>query len=486
MLESKDSTMKLFGKTIPAPEISAGAPALSSGDAVGDSVVQNHGSSSVNGDGEEHEIEQDIMGEETTESEKEDEVTNLDTVSRPGEVSINPSTKKEDLTLKTSKKTEQEQGENSQDKTLRKPDKILPCPRCNSMDTKFCYYNNYNVNQPRHFCKNCQRYWTAGGVMRNVPVGAGRRKNKNFASQYRQITVPEAALLSSQPDLPNGVSHPSLNCNATLLAFGSDTPLCESMTSVLSLAEKAVNNSTTNGFNGSEELEIPFAYVAGEKVNDDSNKSSDMSTKPMEGETTNRSQEQVRENCHPFPPHAPYFPGAPWPFPWNPALWNSPVPSPPTFFPQGFTMPLYPAAAYWGLTIPGAWSIPWLAQPSLPNSTVSNSGPNSPTLGKHSREESMLQSNEVVAEEERSKGNNKEKCLWVPKTLRIDDLGEAAKSSIWTTLGIKNNKADLFPGGGLCKSQGGEKNRVAQDSPVLHANPAALSRSINFQETSIL
>lgn len=58
MLESKDSTMKLFGKTIPAPEISAGAPALSSGDADAVGVVQNHGSSSVNGDGEEHEIQQ--------------------------------------------------------------------------------------------------------------------------------------------------------------------------------------------------------------------------------------------------------------------------------------------------------------------------------------------------------------------------------------------------------------------------------------------
>ncbi|BAF26477.2 Os10g0406300 [Oryza sativa Japonica Group] len=56
---------------------------------------------------------------------------------------------------------------------LKKPDKILPCPRCSSMDTKFCYFNNYNVNQPRHFCKHCQRYWTAGGAMRNVPVGAG-------------------------------------------------------------------------------------------------------------------------------------------------------------------------------------------------------------------------------------------------------------------------------------------------------------------------
>ncbi|CDO96792.1 unnamed protein product [Coffea canephora] len=60
----------------------------------------------------------------------------------------------------------------------KRPDKIIPCPRCKSMETKFCYFNNYNVNQPRHFCKNCQRYWTAGGALRNVPVGAGRRKSK--------------------------------------------------------------------------------------------------------------------------------------------------------------------------------------------------------------------------------------------------------------------------------------------------------------------
>ncbi|KAJ6333412.1 hypothetical protein OIU77_009309 [Salix suchowensis] len=60
----------------------------------------------------------------------------------------------------------------------KRPEKIIQCPRCKSMETKFCYFNNYNVNQPRHFCKGCQRYWTAGGALRNVPVGAGRRKTK--------------------------------------------------------------------------------------------------------------------------------------------------------------------------------------------------------------------------------------------------------------------------------------------------------------------
>jgi hypothetical protein len=76
-----------------------------------------------------------------------------------------------------------EQNDMSQDKSPNKPDIIVPCPRCKSMDTKFCYYNNYNVKQPRHFCKNCQRYWTAGGTTRSMLIGAGRRKNKiSFSS----------------------------------------------------------------------------------------------------------------------------------------------------------------------------------------------------------------------------------------------------------------------------------------------------------------
>ncbi|XP_031480217.1 dof zinc finger protein DOF5.4-like [Nymphaea colorata] len=54
----------------------------------------------------------------------------------------------------------------------------LKCPRCDSLNTKFCYYNNYNLSQPRHFCKSCRRYWTKGGVLRNVPVGGGCRKTK--------------------------------------------------------------------------------------------------------------------------------------------------------------------------------------------------------------------------------------------------------------------------------------------------------------------
>ncbi|RCV27426.1 hypothetical protein SETIT_5G324400v2 [Setaria italica] len=66
----------------------------------------------------------------------------------------------------------------------------LPCPRCRSRNTKFCYFNNYNVNQPRHFCKDCHRYWTAGGALRNVPVGAGRRKNRPLGPVVAAGAVP--------------------------------------------------------------------------------------------------------------------------------------------------------------------------------------------------------------------------------------------------------------------------------------------------------
>lgn len=62
------------------------------------------------------------------------------------------------------------------------PEQALKCPRCDSTNTKFCYYNNYSLSQPRYFCKSCRRYWTKGGTLRNVPVGGGCRKNKRSSS----------------------------------------------------------------------------------------------------------------------------------------------------------------------------------------------------------------------------------------------------------------------------------------------------------------
>ncbi|XP_020157736.1 uncharacterized protein [Aegilops tauschii subsp. strangulata] len=53
------------------------------------------------------------------------------------------------------------------------PESGLNCPRCDSTNTKFCYFNNYSLTQPRHFCRACRRYWTRGGALHNVPVGGG-------------------------------------------------------------------------------------------------------------------------------------------------------------------------------------------------------------------------------------------------------------------------------------------------------------------------
>ncbi|RRT83899.1 hypothetical protein B296_00015932 [Ensete ventricosum] len=70
-----------------------------------------------------------------------------------------------------------------QERRLRPhPERALKCPRCASTNTKFCYYNNYSLSQPRYFCKGCRRYWTLGGSLRNVPVGGGCRKNKRSSS----------------------------------------------------------------------------------------------------------------------------------------------------------------------------------------------------------------------------------------------------------------------------------------------------------------
>ena len=59
-----------------------------------------------------------------------------------------------------------------------------PCARCNSNETRFCYYNNGLLSQPRHYCRACQRYWTEGGTQRNLPKGSGRRKDRGAPNAH--------------------------------------------------------------------------------------------------------------------------------------------------------------------------------------------------------------------------------------------------------------------------------------------------------------
>ena len=389
-----------------------------------------------------------------------------------------PSAEREISLLKSSTNGEQSETSVSQEKTPKKPDKILPCPRCNSMDTKFCYYNNYNVNQPRHFCKNCQRYWTAGGTMRNVPVGAGRRKNKNSsASHYRHIMVPEA-LQAANLNAPNGLHNAVLGNGAAVLAFGPDSPLCESMSSVLNIADKAPNG-VLNGFHAPEASTF-VSYGREDDGNDHSIGVSAATSTSSEKRGHAGLHEPTDKRVEGFPPQLTYLPSSPWPYPWNSAV------PPPAFCPPGYhPVSVYPTPSYWGCMGP-SWNVPCISSQSSVNNSLSapSSGPNSP-LGKHSRDGNIITPANSQKEKPDMEHNNSESNVLIPKTLRIDDPSEAAKSSIWSTLGIKNEKANSLNGGGLFKafpSKGNDKNHVVEASPVLHANPAALSRSLTFHE----
>ncbi|KAM1040315.1 hypothetical protein ACFX13_030261 [Malus domestica] len=114
------------------------------------------------------------------------------------------------LDMLVGSKSQQQQ----QDRKPRpQPEQALKCPRCDSTNTKFCYYNNYSLSQPRYFCKSCRRYWTKGGTLRNVPVGGGCRKNKRSSSAAKRA--------QEQPLTPNSNPLPGLgyDSNDLTLAF---------------------------------------------------------------------------------------------------------------------------------------------------------------------------------------------------------------------------------------------------------------------------
>lgn len=373
MMDTKDPVIRLFGKKIVVPA-EGEIRALTSEDSAesGVSTAHEDGTDQFRSTSSENCLEDSASEERETEKDS--------TAKKPNEP-------KEEDKPPTSIKEEATDTNKSQENTLKKPDKILPCPRCNSMETKFCYYNNYNVNQPRHFCKSCQRYWTAGGTMRNVPVGAGRRKNKNSTSHYRHITI-------SEP----------LDEASKVITFGEE--------------EKLFSRSNQNGF-----------CKVGVNGGDFSSGSSVSSMDSGEKGGNNGFACQI-----------------PWPY----SCYSSAVL--PAVFP-GLPLSFYPSA-YWNYGSPVTSTIT-----PFPDEK-SNEKSNSSTLGKHLREDS-------------------ESKVWVPKSLRIDDMGEAAKSSMWKTLGIKNDSIGFK----AFKSKGGcEKTKLDSTSLLLQANPAAMCRSINFRE----
>ncbi|KAL2239796.1 UNVERIFIED_CONTAM: Dof zinc finger protein DOF2.1 [Sesamum indicum] len=111
-----------------------------------------------------------------------------------------------------------------QEKKPRPAEQALKCPRCDSTNTKFCYYNNYSLSQPRYFCKSCRRYWTKGGTLRNVPVGGGCRKNnKRSSSSSSSSTSSSSSSKRNHDHQPMPLTIPSPNVPPPFAPFSYDS-----------------------------------------------------------------------------------------------------------------------------------------------------------------------------------------------------------------------------------------------------------------------
>lgn len=445
------------------------------------------------------------------------------------------------------------------DKRLRKPDKPRPCPRCESMDTKFCYFNNYNVNQPRHFCRKCQRYWTAGGSLRNMPVGAGRRKSKHAASHQKHVIMPDMAAVRidggdvahgritgnhskvgpSQPQchlLPlevgsfTAMDSPS---SGIMLSFGHQSPLCESTAATSLSMQRGATIEHQGSLNGQSALpaygdmtvdsENGWSVDCKKRIITPSNRCHETSSAPAKFHSTDTSAagssvaaiqwSQKNDHVHStvselankanteadahalqetgVGSYACSGPGhhfnlamknpsavaavslpAPNCWPWNGApggMWGSfPWPCmPPTMCPTMWGSPPFNWTS--------AWSMPW--GPAAAAGAVvaaAAAATASSTARKHRLESSQV-------------GSGAEGCLWVPKTLRINDPDEAARSSIWTTLGLGDGPGSLAMGRVVtkafrCKSE--TKDGDESTTQSRHSNPAAMSRSMAFNENN--
>ncbi|XP_045823631.1 dof zinc finger protein DOF1.4-like isoform X1 [Trifolium pratense] len=93
----------------------------------------------------------------------------------------------------------------------------LNCPRCDSTNTKFCYYNNYNKSQPRHFCRACKRHWTKGGTLRNVPVGGGRKNKRSKKSNTPVTSSTTTATTTCTTSIVANNMNGGLNLNSNLM-----------------------------------------------------------------------------------------------------------------------------------------------------------------------------------------------------------------------------------------------------------------------------
>lgn len=474
-------------------------------------------------------------------------------------------------------------GENSQgllaashEKVPMKPEKLIPCPRCHSLDTKFCYFNNYNTKQPRHFCRKCQRYWTAGGTLRNVPVGAGRRKHKHSTSHQKHLLGSDTMLVGT--NAANFAHHPrcsvsfsssggselcspskptlnvlpaethcaalgrvSPSSNNTMLNFGQESSLCKcTAATALSMQEcGAVQNNEVISVNVSVSGDRKIAAASGKRLSEvvqgvscntasssvsgcydavpakllkkavqssscatiNSPADSLVEAVPTGGEVQGgRLSEAGYANCgagwhqpgSDVMPNSSFNPATAYTVEGKAGVNDSPLrPQPTNMLPScngapgsfwtGFPWP-FMNAAMWGP--PSGWVGPWtlpFCSPAAAVAATAAAAAAAATLLPFSASANTLE------KPQQSNGSQPEKCLWVPKTLRINDPLDAARSSIWTTLGlgdgplshpVNGSSAKLFQ----IRSEFKDYNETTNSQQ--HMNPAALSRSAAFHENS--
>ncbi|KAE8704988.1 Dof zinc finger protein DOF5.3 [Hibiscus syriacus] len=146
----------------------------------------------------------------------------------------------------------------------------LRCPRCDSSNTKFCYYNNYNLTQPRHFCKTCRRYWTKGGALRNVPIGGGCRKNKSGAGIVSTSSLGKSASFSEMKTVVSEVSrsgfdHDQLQSTTPVL-WTTTSPQNSHLLSLLRTTQNPSPNTLSNPVGIKEELSLLGSQVMNEQT----------------------------------------------------------------------------------------------------------------------------------------------------------------------------------------------------------------------------
>ncbi|GMN44360.1 hypothetical protein TIFTF001_013567 [Ficus carica] len=166
--------------------------------------------------------------------------------------------------------------------TRPQKDQALNCPRCNSTNTKFCYYNNYSLTQPRYFCKTCRRYWTEGGSLRNVPVGGGSRKNKRSSStSSSSSTISSSSSPSS--NLPiSKLSHPHHQTVPVEPSFNFPPKIHQGQDLNLAYPPSSSHHDHQNNISRSSFVEAPYNSTATESYTPNPSSTGTATTSAME------------------------------------------------------------------------------------------------------------------------------------------------------------------------------------------------------------